>query len=162
MKIGSIEVSPLAAESMGVRSLSTLVTTPDVTILLDPSAALARRNGLEPHPLEYQALLRSLERIFVAARRADVLSISHFHYDHVRPGFTDFQYIFSSREELKRMFESRKVFAKDNRENINTSQRRRSFFFQREMKEVATELQWADGKTFTFGETTVKYSQALP
>ena len=60
------------------------------------------------------------------------------------------------------MFESRKVFAKDNRENINASQKRRGSFFQREMKEVATELQWADGKTFTFGETTVKYSQALP
>ena len=162
MKLGSIEVVPVAAESMGVRSLCTRITTPDVNIVFDPSAALAKRFGLEPHPAEYRCLLTSLERIFAAARHADVLSISHYHYDHVRPGFTDFRYLFSSREELQRMFEGKTVFAKDNRENINASQRRRGFYFQKDLEETVREIRWADGQTCYFGATTVSYSEPLP
>ncbi len=162
MKLGSIEVMPIAAESMGVRSLCTRITTPDVNIVLDPSAALAMRFGLEPHPTEYRCLLASLERIFAAARHADILSVSHYHYDHVRPGFTDFRYLFSSREELQRMFEGKTVFAKDNRENINASQRRRGFYFQKDLEEIAGEIVWADGQKRQFGDTTVCYSEPLP
>lgn len=162
MKVGSIEVTPLAAESMGVRSLCTKVVTPDVTIILDPSAALAKRRSLEPHPFEYQKLLEVLDTIFVESRKADVLSISHYHYDHVRPGFTNYRYNFSSREELQRLFESKLVFAKDYRDKINPSQRRRGFYFEKDISKVVKEIKWADSKTFTFGDTTITYSQPLP
>ncbi|MHA1939933.1 MAG: hypothetical protein ACW97O_17140 [Candidatus Thorarchaeota archaeon] len=62
MQIGEIEVVPLAAESLGVRSFCTLVKTPDLRLVLDPSAALAMRERLEPHPFEYQTLIKSLDR----------------------------------------------------------------------------------------------------
>ena len=162
MKVGPIEVTPLAAETMGVRSLCTKVATPDVTIILDPSAALAKRYGFEPHPFEYQKLLDVLDSIFVESRKADVLSISHYHYDHVRPGFTNYRYNFSSREELQRLFEGKLVFAKDYREKINPSQRRRGFYFEKDVSEVVKEIKWADNKTFTFGSTSITYSQPLP
>ncbi|MFW9799938.1 MAG: hypothetical protein ACFFD9_05850, partial [Candidatus Thorarchaeota archaeon] len=162
MRIGKIEAVPIAAETLGVRSLCTKVSTPDITILLDPSAALAMRGGLEPHPQEYRLLMKSLERILTEARTSDVLSVSHYHYDHVRPGFTDFRYNLSSREELQRIFEGKVVFAKDNREHVNASQRKRGFYFERDVNGVAEEIQWSDGKAYSFGETKVRYSHPLP
>ena len=162
MKIGQIEVEPLASESMGVRSLCTRVRTPDVEIVFDPSAALAMRFRLEPHPYEYRALLDCLQKIFVAARKAHILCVSHYHYDHCRPGFTDFRYNLSSREELQRMFESKKVFAKDNRENINPSQRRRGFYFEKDIGDLVEELKWCDKESLVFGNTEVICSHPLP
>lgn len=161
MQIGDIEIVPLAAESLGVRSFCTLVKTPDLRLVLDPSAALAMRERLEPHPVEYQTLIKSLERIFIESRKADILSISHYHYDHVRPGFTDFRYNLSSREELQRMFDGKIILAKDNRENINASQRRRGFFFEKDVKPISEEIRWSDGMTFDFGESKVICSKPL-
>ena len=63
MRLGEIEITPLAAESLGTRSLCTHVVTPDVSILFDPSVALAKRYNLEPHPTEYLALRNSLGTI---------------------------------------------------------------------------------------------------
>ncbi|MHA2385076.1 MAG: MBL fold metallo-hydrolase [Candidatus Thorarchaeota archaeon] len=161
MQLGDIEIEPLAAESLGVRSFCTLVKTPDIRVVLDPSAALAMRERLEPHPIEYQTLMKSLERIFVESKKADVLSISHYHYDHVRPGFTDFRYNLSSREELQRLFDGKVVLAKDNRENINPSQRRRGFYFEKDVKAISEEIHWSDGNTFEFGATKFICSKPL-
>jgi predicted metallo-beta-lactamase superfamily hydrolase len=161
VQVGDIDIVPLAAESLGVRSLCTLVKTPDLRVVLDPSAALAMRQSLEPHPIEYQKLMECLDRIFVESRKADVLSISHYHYDHVRPGFKDFRYNMSSREELQRLFTGKLILAKDNRENINPSQRRRGFYFEKDVKSVADEIHWSDGKTFNFGETQITCSEPL-
>ncbi|MFX1262209.1 MAG: hypothetical protein ACFFAZ_08990 [Promethearchaeota archaeon] len=161
MRTGEIEVVPLAAESLGVRSFCTLVKTPDISMALDPSAALAMRERLEPHPIEYQTLIKSLERIFVESRKADVLSISHYHYDHVRPGFTDFRYNLSSREELRRLFDGKVILAKDNRDNINPSQRRRGFYFEKDVQPISERLNWSDGRTFEFGATKVVCSKPL-
>ncbi|MHA2378339.1 MAG: MBL fold metallo-hydrolase [Candidatus Thorarchaeota archaeon] len=162
MRVGEIEVVPLASESLGVRSLCTRVSTPDVTLLLDPSAALAMRGRREPHPREYHRLMNTLERISVEARKADILSVSHYHYDHVRPGFTNFRYNLSSRDELKRMFQDKIVFAKDNRDNVNASQRRRGFFFEKDVGTVAEEIRWVDGRSYSFGETKIIHSHPLP
>lgn len=162
MIVGDIEIKPLAAESMGTRSMCTKVITPDLTIVFDPSAALSGRYGLEPHPAEYRQLEQSLQSIFASTRSADVVSVSHYHYDHVRPGFTNFRYNFSSLEELQRLFEDKIVLAKDNRENINASQRRRGFYFERDIKVVADDIRWADGQSYTFGATKVTYSPPLP
>jgi predicted metallo-beta-lactamase superfamily hydrolase len=162
MHLNDIEVIPLAAESLGVRSLSTMVQTPDVSILLDPSAALAKRFGLEPHPLEYQELIRALESIRRYAKEADILSISHYHYDHIRPGFENYLYNICTRNERKEMFTGKTVYAKDNRENINKSQRRRGYYFVKDVKSVIKEIHWVDGRSFQIGDTRITYSQPLP
>ncbi|NHI83695.1 MAG: hypothetical protein EAX81_05280 [Candidatus Thorarchaeota archaeon] len=162
MNIGSISIEPIAAESMGVRSLCTLIRTPDIAILMDPSASLSMRYQLEPHPMEYRRLLKVLERIFVSARTADVLSISHYHFDHVRPGFTDYRYTLSSREELQRLCQGKIVLAKDYRDKINASQRRRGFYFEKDVKDLVTEIRWSDSRRYSFGNTDLLYSPALP
>jgi predicted metallo-beta-lactamase superfamily hydrolase len=162
MEFGSIKVTPLAAESMGTRSLCTDVITPDLHLVLDPSAALAKRYNLEPHPLEYLALHNQLKAIRTSSEKADALSISHYHYDHVRPGFTNHLYNLSTREKRRELFESKLVFAKDNRENINPSQRRRGFYFEKDVKEVVKKIEWSDNKVFEFGDTKVTFSPPLP
>ena len=68
----------------------------------------------------------------------------------------------STRNGRKEMFTGKIVYAKDNRENINSSQRRRGYYFQKDVNSVAKEIQWADGRRFTFGSTTISYSHPLP
>ena len=161
MKIGEIEIKALAAESMGVRSLCNFVTTPDVSILFDPSAALAFRPPHDPHPEEYRALEAALDSIRKHAKVADVLSVSHYHFDHIRPGITNWHYNFSSLEDRLSIFGDKKILAKDSRENINPSQRRRAFYFEKDLKGTS-DISWADGRSFTFDNTTISYSQPLP
>ncbi|MHA2024418.1 MAG: MBL fold metallo-hydrolase [Candidatus Thorarchaeota archaeon] len=162
MNIGDIKVNPLAAESMGTRSLCTEIITPDIHLLLDPSAALAKRNNLEPHPLEYLALKNQLTTIRTSAKASDALSISHYHFDHIRPGFVNNLYNLSTRDERRELFEDKLVFAKDNRENINPSQRRRGFYFEKDVKDVVKKIEWSDNRIFTFGETKLTFSHPLP
>lgn len=162
MELGSIKITPLAAESLGTRSLCTEVITPNLNIVLDPSAALAKRHNLEPHPLEYRTLKSQLSAIRTSTSIADALSISHYHYDHVRPGFVNYLYNLSTRDERKEMFKDKIVFAKDNRENINPSQRRRGFYFEKDVQKVVKKIEWSDDKIFEFGDTKVSFSPPLP
>ncbi|MFX1604714.1 MAG: hypothetical protein ACFFDD_02295 [Promethearchaeota archaeon] len=162
MKLEDIEITPLAAESLGARSLCTHVVTPDISILLDPSVALAKRYNLEPHPTEYLALKNALATIKRIAADSDVLSISHYHFDHVRPGFDNQLYNLSTRNERKEMFAGKIVLTKDNRENINPSQRRRGFYFEKDIRNLAAKIEWADDRSFNFNDTKVTYSPPLP
>ncbi|MFW9806171.1 MAG: hypothetical protein ACFFFK_05530 [Candidatus Thorarchaeota archaeon] len=162
MKIDDIEITPIAAESLGTRSLCTRVVTHDVAILFDPSAALAKRYNLEPHPDEYLALRNALESIERAALETKVLSVSHYHYDHVRPGFENQVYNLSMKNERSRMFSGKVVLIKDNRDQINPSQRRRGFYFEKDVTKVVEKIEWADNRVFHFKETRVIYSPPLP
>ena len=162
MKLGDIEITPLAAESLGTRSLCTRVVTPDIDILFDPSVALAKRYSLEPHPEEYLALRKSLDTIVKVAAESEILSVSHYHYDHVRPGFENQIYNLSTKNERREMYSGKIVLTKDNKENINPSQRRRGFYFEKDVKEVVKKIEWADDRTFKFNDTKVTYSPPLP
>ncbi len=70
MMLRYINVVPLAAESLGVRSMCTFVETADVRVLLDAGVSLGPyRLGFPPHPREYEALKESRRRIAEAAER---------------------------------------------------------------------------------------------
>jgi len=80
-----VNVCPLAAESLGVRSVATYVECGDTRVLIDPGAALGeRRFGLPPAEEEWEALRRSNDRIAGYAARATVVFVSHYHQDHFR------------------------------------------------------------------------------
>ena len=88
--LSSIKVAPLAAESFGARSMCTLVETPDATFLLDAGVSLCPwRFGLPPHPVEFQTIARLRRKIAEAADEADVVTVSHYHFDHHTPLFED-------------------------------------------------------------------------
>jgi predicted metallo-beta-lactamase superfamily hydrolase len=80
-----MRVIPLAAESLGVRSMATYVEAGDTTILIDPGATLApARYGLPPAEAEWEALRRANDRISAYAARARLVFVSHYHEDHFR------------------------------------------------------------------------------
>jgi predicted metallo-beta-lactamase superfamily hydrolase len=80
-----MKVVPLAADSLGVRSMATYVEVAGTGILIDPGATLApSRFGLPPATEEWEALRRANDRISAYAARAALVFVSHYHEDHFR------------------------------------------------------------------------------
>jgi hypothetical protein len=153
IKDGEISIEPLAAESLGIRSLATFVTTPDVKILLDPGVSHGLR-ALLPHPREAEALLHAGRRVLKRAEEAQVLTISHYHFDHYMPSFMHWMN-FSSPELADLLYRGKEVLLKSRDSDINFSQRKRSYYvYQR--KDCT--LRVADGERFRYGRTEVKFS----
>ncbi|HKB25518.1 MAG TPA: hypothetical protein VKG64_10730 [Methylomirabilota bacterium] len=80
-----MKIVPLAAESLGVRSMATYVEVGQTRVLIDPGATLApARFNLPPSDEEWEALRRANDRISAYAARADLVFVSHYHEDHFR------------------------------------------------------------------------------
>src|SRR6266581_1188095 len=145
-----MKITPLAADSLGARSMATLVETPDVTILLDPSVRLGPyRYDLPPHPTERSRQKELWQVIREAAKKADVLTVSHYHYDHHNPAAPS-------------IFRGKLAFLKDGKFHINRSQRERSSAFVRKLKSYPRAIQVADGNQMDFGGTELLFSPAVP
>jgi len=159
-----IRVMPLAAESLGVRSMCTYVETPDLRMLLDAGVSLCpNRFGLPPHPLEFRAIEKARGKIAEAAEGADVVTISHYHFDHHTPSYEDWLCNWTEAEETARqIYRGKVVLLKNPKEWINFSQRRRGWVFQKTGGKFAERLEVADGRTFTFGKTVVRFSEPVP
>jgi hypothetical protein len=106
-------VTPLAAESFGVRSVATYVECGATRVLIDPGAMLgASRFGLPPAEEEWEALRRANDRISAYATRASLVFVSHYHEDHFRydPG----------------LYAGRLLWAKDPKRHITGRQAQRA------------------------------------
>ena len=80
-----MNITPLAAESLGVRSVATAVECGQTRVVIDPGAMLApNRFNLEPADEEWEALRRANDRISAYAARASLLFVSHYHEEHFR------------------------------------------------------------------------------
>ena len=155
--LSKIKVTPLAAESFGVRSMCTFVETPDVRVLLDAGISLCpNRFGLPPHPIEFQTIIRLRRRIAEAADKAEAVTISHYHFDHHTPSFEDWVVNWTEATETARqIYQAKTVLVKNPKEKINASQRQRAWLFQKTGGKHAKTLESADGKTFAFGKNTL-------
>jgi len=157
-----IRVVPLAEESFGVRSMCTYIETSDVKVLLDAGVSLApNRFGYPPHPREYQAIAECRERISKAAEKADIVTLSHYHFDHHTPSYTDWFCNWSSADAAKKIYEGKLVLVKSYRSMVNFSQRRRGWMFNKTGGSYAERLEVADSKTFEFGNTKLKFSDPV-
>ena len=106
-------VTPLAADSLGVRSVATYVECGQTRVLIDPGAVLApSRFNLPPVEEEWEALRRANDRISTYATRATLIFVSHYHEDHFRhdPG----------------LYAGRHVWAKDPKRHIAGRQAQRA------------------------------------
>ena len=158
---GEIRVLPLAFESFGVRGMAALVETDDVKLVIDPGSALGPRFNLNPHEREYVALARTRRDILEAARDADVLTISHYHFDHYVPSFENWLWNWSSPELAAKLYTGKLILAKDIGANINFSQRKRGYMFRKLNTELTKEIRVADGQSFKFGDTTLGFSNPV-
>jgi predicted metallo-beta-lactamase superfamily hydrolase len=159
-----IRVVPLAAESLGVRSMCTFVETPDIRILLDAGVSLCpNRFSLPPHQIEFKAIIKAREKIAEAAEKAEIVTLSHYHFDHHTPSYEDWLCNWTAKDETaKQIYEGKTVLIKNPKEKINFSQRRRGWIFQKTAGKYSKKLEIADGKTFLFGKATkVKFSEPV-
>jgi hypothetical protein len=95
------------------------------------------------------------------ARKSDLLTVSHYHFDHYVPSFEDWRWIWSSQEFAERLYRGKLVLAKDTGSNINPSQRKRGYWFWKLNSEIA-EIKSADDQGFEFGNTTLRFSRPVP
>jgi uncharacterized protein len=162
-KLSKIKITPLAAESLGVRSMCTLVETGDVTLLLDAGVSLCPyRFSLPPHPKEFQTIAHLRKVIAEAANKASVVTISHYHFDHHTPSFEDWVVNWTEPDvTAKQIYEGKTVLMKNPKENINASQRQRAWMFQKTAGKHAKTLEFADDQTFNFGKTSLSFSKAV-
>jgi predicted metallo-beta-lactamase superfamily hydrolase len=158
-----IKVTPLAAESLGVRSMCTYVETADVKILLDAGVSLCpNRFGLPPHPQEFKAMEESRKRIAEAAEKTEIITISHYHFDHHTPSFEDWLCNWTARDETARqIYADKTVLMKNPKEKINCSQRQRGWMFQKTSGKYAKKLENAEGRTLIFSDTVVRFSEPV-
>jgi len=147
-----LKIIPLCSDSMGVRSMATLVETSDVKLIIDPAAAVAPlRHGLPPHPKELNLLEEYWRRIASAAEECELVAVTHYHYDH-----------HSSTRFLDEVYKGRIVMVKDPENLINFSQKNRAKIFLEKIKQIATQVITADGREHVFGGTRIVFSHPVP
>ncbi len=146
--IGKVKVYPVAYDSFGVRSMATFIETPDLTIFIDPSAALGpNRWGLPPSRFEEEALRLALEKVRELVPSSDIIVITHYHFDHYSP-------------ELTQLYKGRRILLKHPSEKINRSQFERARQFLTVI--APDEVIYADSRRFKFGSTEIVFSEPLP
>ncbi|MEM2933912.1 MAG: hypothetical protein QXL78_03190 [Methanocellales archaeon] len=145
-----MKIIPVAFDSLGTRSMATFVQTQDCRILIDPGVSLApSRYGLPPHSLEFTRMKEHWGEIRKFAEKAEVLIVTHFHYDHHDPSEPE-------------IYEGKILLMKNPREKINISQRGRAKFFLEMLGNLPQKIEYCDGREFKFGETQIKFSQPVP
>lgn len=143
-----MKVLPLAADSLGVRSMATYVEVGRTGILIDPGATLAAsRFSLPPSEAEWEALRRANDRISAYAARASLIFVSHYHDDHFRSDPS--------------CYVGRTVLAKDPRRMVTGAQARRAGELWKALGPQAR-LQAADGWEHRAPDLELKVSSPLP
>ena len=97
-------------DSLGAKSSCTLVKA-GVNILIDPGVAIMHPGFPASKTKKILWYKKAKRKIKHAAKNANIVIISHYHYDH----FTDFD---------KKIYENKIIFAKDPNKYINDSQRK--------------------------------------
>jgi predicted metallo-beta-lactamase superfamily hydrolase len=143
-----LKIIPLAADSLGVRSMATYVEAGATGLLIDPGATLApARYGLPPAAEEWEALRRANDRISAYAARARYVFVSHYHEDHFRSDPVSYA--------------GRIVLAKDPRRMVAGAQARRARALWDALGGQA-HVQPADGVALTTPDLDVSVSPPLP
>lgn len=132
-----ISFKPIWFDSLGAKSSCMLVET-DTSILIDPGAAIMQPS----FPASYVKKLFWLEKAGIAIRRANrkakIIIISHYHYDHFMedPGF----------------YTGKTLLAKNPNEYINDSQRGRAeAFYERLCRAFRQEIKLGGSEEKAYG-----------
>jgi predicted metallo-beta-lactamase superfamily hydrolase len=144
-----MKVLPLAAESLGVRSMATYLEAGHTSVLIDPGATLApSRYNLPPAEEEWEALRRANDRISAYATRAAFVFVSHYHEDHFRSDAG--------------CYAGRLVLAKHPRRMVQGAQARRAAELWAALPGAAKRVTSADNAVERDGDVTLEVSPPLP
>lgn len=103
-------------DSFGAKSSCTLVKTKDVSILIDPGVAIMHPSFPANYSEKIRWVIRGRREIVKASKQANMIVISHYHWDHFLP------------RELN-IYKGKILFTKNPNEYINDSQRKRATDF---------------------------------
>ena len=121
IQLGPLRVRLVYFDSMGAKCSSVLVQTPHIKVIVDPGAAVLQPSF--PLPLEDKMLLfmKAYERIRRFASKADMVIVTHYHYDHhPHPDLL---------VSMEPVFHGKTLLVKDPNQWINQSQNRRAHRF---------------------------------
>ena len=140
------------------------LTTPDVKLLIDAGASLGPRSHRIPHPLEYKALKETRSKLERFAKKSDIITISHYHFDHYTAAWTnlDYKWTWSSYDVAKKIYSKKIILAKDYLDSINPSQRKRGWIFNKVSSEFVKEIKYIDSKELRFKRTKIRFSKPFP
>jgi hypothetical protein len=113
MPLKNLALTPVWFDSLGAKSACTLVKTPDTSVLIDPGIAVMHPSFPASQGEKMAWFRKGREAIKKAAREAEVVVISHYHYDH----FIDFD---------RELYRNKLLLAKNPNYFINDSQRKRA------------------------------------
>jgi len=108
-----ISFKPIWFDSLGAKSSCTLVKTPDVSILIDPGIAIMHPSFPASYIEKIRWRAQGEREIIKASEKAEVIVISHYHYDHYFP-------------KNMSIYEGKLLLVKDPNKYINESQRSRA------------------------------------
>jgi hypothetical protein len=129
--------------------MATYVETDDLNILIDPGVSLGpKRYKLPPHQIELDRRDLLWEDVKEHADLADVLIITHYHYDHHDPN------------EIS-LYEEKILYIKDPKKDINKSQYGRAAHFLNNIDERPKFVRIADGNEYKHGLTTIRFSKPV-
>jgi uncharacterized protein len=143
-----MKITPLAADSMGSRSMAVFVETRDGRILIDPGASVAPlRYGLSPHPVEEWQLQKHLDRLRLFTESATAVVITSIHRDHFAPDHPEWM-------------KNKILFMKNPNRETTPDERKTAFHYLKNVKSLAREIHFADERSFKFGNTELVFSPA--
>jgi len=142
-----LRVEFIAADSMGVRSMATVVNACGHRVGVDLGASLApRRYGLPPHRVEIERLEKAVRDSLEALASSNIVLLTHYHYDHYLRDYPE-------------KYSGKILLVKHPTRNINYSQRRRSWVFLKKLGvETIADVKYADASRFEFGRLTIEFS----
>jgi predicted metallo-beta-lactamase superfamily hydrolase len=144
-----MKILPIAFDSLGVRSMATFVETSDVRIFIDPGVSVSPdRYSLPPHRIELDRHREMWEAITRWVDMSDIVVVTHYHFDHHNP-------------DQPEIFKGKDVFLKHPREFLNQSQKERAANFLSRIEQYAKSINIADGKSFSFGNSRMTFSEPV-
>jgi len=109
----AISFKPIWFDSMGAKSACSSVKTPDISIVIDPGVSIMHKGfpATVDEKLEWEA--QGEKAIKKTCKSADIIIISHYHYDHFFPDDIE-------------LYSGKQILIKNPNEHINSSQARRA------------------------------------
>lgn len=118
MTFESFEFKPIMFDSLGAKSSCCWIQTPDIKILLEPGIAALQPSFPASNAKKGRWAREGKKKIKRYAKKADLLTITHYHYDHYMP------------KDIP-LYKNKTILAKNPNQWINDSQRSRAVEFYR-------------------------------